>query len=697
MFLEEAADMLSGWERACLLLEDGYLESALDDVGRHAHSLKSTAMAVGFEVFAHFVHSVEEVIEALKNRTRPCEGGAIKELLDAHALITEWVAALKIDRAAPKPGGPAPQDVQHDVPPQVVGATATPGAATIRVAAERLDQIVRLVGELATQQAIVWHGRETDSLSAPSCDAAIQLMQKLLKDLQSSAMTLRLQPLQALFQRLERAARDVARTQGKKVEVVITGEQVELDRNVTEKIAESLVHIVRNCVDHGLEGEIDRYAAGKDGAGTLRIDASQQHGDILLELSDDGRGLNLDAIRAKAIKLGLIAADGSTDPDEIARLVFAPGLSTARAVTDVSGRGVGMDVVKAAVDALGGDIAIKTTLGQGTSFKIRLPASLALVEALIVECAGAAFAVPLADVAEIIDLRGRTVQRFGAGDEVLIHRDRVVPLERLSLRMPRSRAAAALSADSVLSPALVIEIGAQSMAFAVDRVLGQNVVHARQLDANLASLRGLEGGTILGNGDPSVILNLKAWAREALADPRVANILREARPVVAEPTKVAAKAGHYAIFAVGDHRFAVPIESLREVTRQAMLPLPATAGATVVAGLAELRGEALPVISARSALGLSLAARESNILLIVEPRDKAAPLLAVAVDAVEAVAVALEHEAVTAFPLPPSLPWPTLGAGRYDGGSVVIVDLAAPFGAVHAPSPALALGPVLAA
>lgn len=471
--------------------------------------------------FHELVHTVEDVIAKILNQQLPVSSDAIRIFLSTHSVLNSWVESLRagqdflpleeirqIERqVAALLGQPQPaeetravheeplseanaDEVRLDIADSSKSHEKMPKAAaqkeSIRVAAAKLDNLIQLVGELSMQQAILWHGKQNESLNSKSCDVAIHLIQKIAKDLQNLALSLRLQPLQSLFQRLERTGRDLARSQGKKIEFEAVGDFVELDKSVAERIADALTHIIRNAIDHGVESPEDRSAKGKSEQARIRLEASQEPNGILIKISDDGRGLNADRILRKALERGIVKADAQLQESDIHRLIFHAGLSTAEKVTDISGRGVGMDVVKTAVESIGGTIDLASRQNRGTSFLIALPATLSIIDALIVSVDGNQYCVPLQDVAEIIDLREMEVQTMPMQGRLISLRRRMIPVESLgrhlpaapaldNSRMPGSLKAPQDQADG-MRPALMIRSNSGLVAFEVDKLAGQQAV-----------------------------------------------------------------------------------------------------------------------------------------------------------------------------------------------------------------------------
>jgi two-component system, chemotaxis family, sensor kinase CheA len=384
---------------------------------------------------------------------------------------------------------------------------------TIRVSLKKLDSVIRLIGELSIQHSIITNAKESESLNSVQAADAINLSHKVIQDLQSETMSLRMQPLEGLFQRMERVARDVARQQNKKINVVLKGTDVELDKTVIEQMKDPLVHILRNAVDHGIELESDRIKSGKFPTATILIEGIQTATNVTIRISDDGQGLNEEKILQKAKEKGLVDASAVPPSHEIHQMIFWPGFSTAEKVTDVSGRGVGMDVVRQAVNDLSGEIEISSTRHKGTQFDINLPSTLSIMDAIVVLLNKNHYAIPIQDVVEVIDMKTTQVSTTTQKGRVINLRGKILPVESLQEYLPDQQAAP----RAVGHVALIARHQHTTVAFEVDRVAGQQSIVVRQLEGSLAKVPGYAGGTILSTGEPSMIIHLPQVVKSYLA------------------------------------------------------------------------------------------------------------------------------------------------------------------------------------
>jgi len=294
-----------------------------------------------------------------------------------------------------------------------------------------VDRLVEMIGELVVVEAMVVGAPEISHSGSARVRNCLGQLAKVTRDLQDVGMRMRMLPVSAVFQKMARMARDVGRKAGKQVRVVLSGETTEMDRSMVEQISDPLVHMIRNSIDHGIEGPEGRRQAGKSEEGTVRLSACHEGGHVVVEIADDGRGLNRDAILKKAIAQGLIDPASTLSEDEINSLIFAPGFSTAEKVTDISGRGVGMDVVRRNIDAMRGRIAIKTVPGQGTTFKITLPLTLAIIDGMLVACGNERYIIPTLSIVESIQPEASMLVTQGGHNEMLNMRGIILPLLRM--------------------------------------------------------------------------------------------------------------------------------------------------------------------------------------------------------------------------------------------------------------------------
>ena len=414
--------------------------------------------------------------------------------------------------AAPTAATPAAQPAVQDSgargAPRREGGQA--GAdASIRVSVEKVDQLINLVGELVITQAMLAQSASgMDQALHEKLVAGLTQLERNTRDLQESVMSIRMMPIAFVFSRFPRVVRDLSSQLGKEVELVTEGETTELDKGLVEKIADPLTHLVRNSLDHGIETAEARVAAGKPAKGRIALRAFHQGGSIVIEVSDDGAGLNRERILAKAKERGMDVHDGMSD-EEVWQLIFEAGFSTAQNVTSISGRGVGMDVVKRNISAIGGRVEIDSTVGMGTCITIRLPLTLAILDGMSVKVAGEVFIVPLGCVVESLQPEARDFRSVGGRARVVQVRDDYLPV--ISMHDVFELADDAARADGAIL--LVVESDVGKIALPVDELLGQHQVVIKSLETNYRRVHGISGATIMGDGRVALILDVAALVR----------------------------------------------------------------------------------------------------------------------------------------------------------------------------------------
>lgn len=410
---------------------------------------------------------------------------------------------------APAPVAAAPKPVAPAAPaPAAPSAPAAAAPVTIRVDLDRVDRLINVVGELVIQQAMLAQ-RVMESGLARSSDIALGLedLELLTRDIQDSVMAIRAQPVKSVFQRMPRLVREVADMTGKRVRLVTSGEDTEVDKTVVERLAEPITHMLRNAIDHGLESPEEREAAGKPAEGTVRLAALHRSGRIVIEIADDGKGINRPRVRGIAVDRGLIAEDAVLTDDEVDNLIFLPGFSTAETVTDVSGRGVGMDVVKRSIQALGGRISISSVPGKGSTFTLSLPLTLAVLDGMVVDAAEQTLVAPLSAIVESLTPRVEDIHYVGGHDAVIRFREAFVPLVDVGRVMGFRDDATPLSGGVVMI--VETEAGARA-ALLVDAINGQRQVVIKSLETHYRHVDGVSAATILGDGSVALILDIDA-------------------------------------------------------------------------------------------------------------------------------------------------------------------------------------------
>lgn len=588
VFLDEAIETLQTWEELCLKLEREARQEHWDALARAAHNLKGSSTTFGLVELGSLFHKIEDMMAPLKEGRIKLNPARLAGLLAGQECARAWVEQLRenpyyvcdvtdylrqLERvtrdegdaapAAPKDGPrsekkpaikppvsqqtPVAQPASDKLPNVSADPTPNPaadpeshghqarkkGGENIRVASEKLDALVGAISELSVCNLMLTHHAESGTLESQAAMETVHQLAKVARELQDLALVVRLQQVGPLFQRLERTARDVARAQQKPLNVVRVGDHVELDKAILDRVGDPLMHVLRNAVDHGIEASGTREGRGKPAMATVTIEARQEPNGVTIIVRDDGQGLNVKRIKEKAIEKGLIPPGVELPREEIFRMILKPNFSTAAAVTSTSGRGVGMDVLKQAIDEMGGTLDIESTEGQGTAFLVSLPAGLSLIEALVVKINGGTYVVPANDVAEVLDLRDRQVIPRSYCQGVFDHRQQAVPLYGFGELLPVGIAGG--TAQSIVvgeveleedppRPAIIARRGRQLFAFEVDGLGSMQTVVVRELDEKLAEHRHFAGGVILGDGCPALVVNM-----QRIMDRVSESMLKEAR------------------------------------------------------------------------------------------------------------------------------------------------------------------------
>lgn len=562
-FLEEAKQLLDDAEQSFLSLEHSYGDTALiDKIFRLAHNLKGSAKAVGFDGMAAFAHTFESLLLKIKNKELNVDPNVVSLLLRCNDHLCEMVDGLKGDfnatfdsgalvgemqdcisgRLTPASSVPAPvvealeavaeapvtEPVDPEVPeesihvpsrdqfegeatfvqpvevvaPAPVAVAAQSSDETIRVSLSRLEKLLNFVGEMVILQTVLQeqvHGSNPILLKR-----TVHQLGKVTKEVQDISMSLRMIPLKQTFQKMQRIVRDTAGALGKKVQLLTTGDETEVDKTVLENINDPLVHIIRNAVDHGIESAEKRRSADKPESGSVTLSAFHQGGSLIIEVRDDGGGINPDVLRKKALEKGILRAGQQISDREAINLIFHPGFSTKQEVTEVSGRGVGMDVVKTNIERLQGEVTVDTVIGKGSVFHIKLPLTLAIIDGMIVKSEGERYVIPLNHVSESFRPSEQDVHLVTRLGEVLKLRGENLPLYRLPTLLGKKAEAKKLE-DSI---AVVVRSDGNSFAVLVDDIVGQQQVVIKKLGIEISNLRGFSGSAILGDGRPALILEL---------------------------------------------------------------------------------------------------------------------------------------------------------------------------------------------
>ncbi len=542
MFVAEGIDHLGTIEAVVLKLEAAPDDVKLiNDVFRPFHTVKGNAGVLGIMSVQEVAHKVETLLDLARSGKHAIRAAEIDVVLRAVDLLTLMIRELPA-QAAGQPGTnvderrrllmadvdaliaggsepppPAHESADSSAPARSSAAAAAPsgedsgrarhgndeGHNTVKVDTRKLDSLVDMVGELVIAQSIL----AADPALARAADERLlrRLAQltRITSELQRNAMAMRMVPIRQTFQKMARLVRDLGRKANKPIDLVLSGEDTELDRKVVEHLTDPLMHMVRNTIDHAIEPAAARAEAGKPATAVLRLSAYHQAGSIVIEIADDGAGLNAERILAKALERGLVSADAELAPAEIHQLIFHPGFSTADRVTELSGRGVGMDVVRRNVEALRGRIEIETSPGVGTAFTLRLPLTLAIVDGILLAVGSERFVIPTFAVRESLRPLPQQVHTLHGRGAMVLVRESLIPL----LHLGEAFAIAGARPDVTDATAVVIEDGGQRVAVVVDELIGKQEVVIKSLGETFEGVRGVAGGAVLGDGRIGLILD----------------------------------------------------------------------------------------------------------------------------------------------------------------------------------------------
>jgi len=554
-FHGESQELLQHIEQGVLVLEENPADAeTINSTFRAFHTLKGGAGLLHLDALRELAHDLESLLDAARRSELSINSDIINLILAGGDALKHYTREIGEQLQGVKPGdpiivptrllrqrvraalhgGPSPATVPAPLkaatpkqpeeaaapvsPPVEDSATSTPpekertqssaklesAAGFVKLDTRKLDSLVDLVGELVIAQSMVVQDPEVQRLSSRHLARTLRQLGRITTELQRTAMSLRMVPIRRTFQKMTRLVRDLAAQQDKQVQLVTDGEETELDRNIVEELSDPLVHMIRNSIDHGIELPAVREAHGKPALGTIRLSASHQRGGIVIEIQDDGKGLDRDRILAKARERGLVKPDTTPTEEEIFALIFAPGFSTAEKVTDVSGRGVGMDVVHRNIEKLRGKVEIKSVAGQGTTFTIVLPLTLAIIDGMLVGVGEDRYIIPTLSVRESFRPRPGMVSTVHERGEVVSVRGRLTPLLRLGQHLGTPYRAV----DPTEGIIVVVESGNAARGILVDELLGKQEVVIKNLGETFRKQDLLAGAAILGDGRVGLILDV---------------------------------------------------------------------------------------------------------------------------------------------------------------------------------------------
>ncbi|MFN2398255.1 MAG: chemotaxis protein CheA [Gemmatimonadaceae bacterium] len=530
LFLTESREHLSAINDQLLELEraPGVAEP-VNVIFRSVHTVKGMSATMGYSAVTSLAHALETLLDGMRAEQEPATGEIIELLFKAVDLLESVVelavqgrdGEIEVDQlvaqlseilpfrtaAGPAAGAAMQTETAANGTAYARGEPSVSGRETnqirhARIDVRRLDNLMNLIGELVIAKGGIVQIAER--MTDPALGEAISQASKLIAQLQHEIVESRLVPAVQVFNRFPRMVRDSARALGKQVDFVLEGQDLELDRSVLDEIGDPILHLLRNAIDHGIEMPVERQEAGKPSAGRVVLSATRERSAIAIRVSDDGKGIDRARVLRRAYDLGL--ADSSktelTD-DEIMRLVAKPGFSTADRVTNISGRGVGVDIVNSRVRALGGTLEIRSAKGQGTTVTLRLPLTLAIVRALLARVDNETYAIPLTHVNSTVELDRQSTQRM-KGKDMLVMRDHVLPLIRFReiARLPIG--------DDRGKQVIVLELGERRAGLVVDELTGQQEIVVKQFDGVRDAVPVFSGATILGDGEPALIVDVNS-------------------------------------------------------------------------------------------------------------------------------------------------------------------------------------------
>jgi two-component system chemotaxis sensor kinase CheA len=545
LFFEEVGEHLTALEDGLLRLETTPDDRPLvDAIFRAAHSIKGTGGALGFNGVASFTHHMETVLDQMREHLLPVTPQRIALLLRATDALAALVQAARDGTDPPEsrfavvcelqqqlessshfeaeePGYDRPSEtgVERSAPllPAGIAAQARqhpqPHCDTIRVSVAKVEELISLVGELVTANSIMQDTLRSSPETEPLLREALGSIDRTTRQLRGQLMSVRMVPIATLFRRFPRIVRDLAGRLGKSVVITITGEETELDKQMIDEIGDPLTHLIRNAVDHGLETRAQRAAQGKPAEGHIAFKAYQEGGNVVVEISDDGRGIDAARVRQKAISQGLIPADRVLTDEQAYQLIMLPGFSTAEKITDISGRGVGMDVVKRNVESLNGTIAISSSPGHGTCFRIKLPLSMSIMDGMAVRGNDDVYVLPLLSVVESLPVSPQHVVRVSEQGEIVLVRGEPIPLlrwQRFSKKPPGCVTSGEGEGEQLV---VVVEHRGRKYGLVIEEMLGPLQLLTSMIRSYDDPSGAIAGLATLGDGGHALILDVAALTR----------------------------------------------------------------------------------------------------------------------------------------------------------------------------------------
>ena len=551
-FINESQEHLQNIEQGVLVLEDDPADAnTLNSIFRAFHTFKGGSGFLNLTQIKNLAHELESLLDAARQHKLTINSPIIDVILEGGDTLKQFVTKISatlngqddqpiliptsaliakvkhilanpgdviaekiapaanvivVDSASAKPAGSAKE---AEAPKAAAANGANNSAGFVKVDTLKLDALIDLVGELVISESMVVQDPELRSLPGRHLARNLAQLRRITSELQRTAMSLRMVPIRATFNKMNRLVRDLAAKQNKQVQLVFSGEDTELDRNIVEEISDPLVHMIRNAADHGVEQPEARIAKGKPAMGTVNLRAFHRGGNIVIQIQDDGNGLNKDKLLAKAREKGIVKPNEVLSDKEIYDLIFAAGFSTAEKITDISGRGVGMDVVRRNIEKLRGKVDIDTVLGQGTTFTIYLPLTLAIIDGMIVSVGGERYIIPTLSVRESFRPKAEMISTVHERGEMVNVRGRLCPLLRLYEYFDQPPKVT----NPVDAIVVVVESGQQTRCLMVDELIGKQEVVIKSLGSTMKKNSALAGGAVMGDGRVGLILNVDSLVK----------------------------------------------------------------------------------------------------------------------------------------------------------------------------------------
>ena len=527
IFLEEGEVLNANWEDALLALEGGYYEDQVNAIFRTVHTLKGSAKTVGLDDYSMFIHEIEDVIRDVLDGKLEINK-ILNQLLEWQHISEEWLRAVSQEKkynfsmkefnkqikniGSKKKANSVAQSKNKASEKKIETETSkdtTKKDSTLRLSATKVDQLLASAGQVLINSSALQRQIKEDPSQIEIISNLVASLQKHANSIHQDTLAIRMQPLSQFFKRIRRLVKDLSSQTGKPIQLETSGEIVEVDRSVAEKLMDPFVHIIRNAIDHGIEDSKGRAKKGKPNSGKIKLSARSNATGLEIIVEDDGKGLDPKMLRKKAIEKGLITPDTKLTDHEVQQLILKPGFSTKEAVSDLSGRGVGMDVVATTIRDLGGRLEIISTVGKGSQFILQIPVDLTILEAFVVNSGANRFCVLVQEVTKVIDLN-EVGTKIAYNTEVTALKDEAVPIQNIAKIMGGS---GALGNKSLSRPAFLTNFNSTPLVFEVDQIIRkQKIMVAESEDSQ--NIHGFSGVAILDDFHPGMILSLKQLAHK---------------------------------------------------------------------------------------------------------------------------------------------------------------------------------------